>query len=442
MNPVVLCTLFACLLCTQSGRADDLSPTERALSADYDAEIEVLAARADVRRALETLETLEAGNVPRLIELTEIEAPPFGEGPRGERFAELLAASVDEIETDAEGNVIGRRRGTGDGQTLALVAHLDTVFPAGTDVTVRGPKVDDAGRRRWFAPGIGDNSRGLVLLLSLAETLAAADIRTVHDVLFIGSVGEEGIGDLRGVKHLFREGGPRIDQFVAIDGGNDQRVLNHAIGSHRYRLKITGPGGHSWGAFGMANPAQALAAAIAAFDEQAAAFVAEGPRTTYNVGRIGGGTSVNSVPFEAWAEVDMRSAAPEQLNALDGLFRRSITDAVAAHSAKRSRGAPLEVEFEMIGRRPSGIVDSTIPLIQRAMASARYFGLEPQLGSGSTDANIAIARGIPATTISRGGVSGDAHALWEWWSDHDVMTGSSRALLLLLAAAGIGNTND
>ncbi|MEM8766957.1 MAG: M20/M25/M40 family metallo-hydrolase [Pseudomonadota bacterium] len=419
--------------------ADDLGSVESPQVIDYDAEIQTLAARADVRQALTILEALEADNLPRLIELTEIEAPPFGEGPRAERFAELLAPSMDELEIDAEGNVLGRRAGTGDGYTLALVAHLDTVFPAGTDVTVRGPKVDRFGRKRWFAPGIGDNSRGLVLLLSLAESLAAAGIRTEHDVLFIGSVGEEGIGDLRGVKHLFREDGPRIDEFVAIDGGNDQRVLNHAIGSHRYRLKVTGPGGHSWGAFGMANPAHALAAAIVAFDQQAAAFVAEGPRTTYNVGRIGGGTSVNSVPFEAWAEVDMRSAAPEQLNALDKLFRRSVTDAVASHSEKRSRGAPLEVEFEMIGRRPSGFVESATPLIQRAMASARYFGLEPQLGSGSTDANIPIARGIPGTTISRGGVSGDAHALWEWWSDHDVVTGSSRALLLLLAVAGISD---
>lgn len=430
--------LFIGCLCFAPAMAPGAGTAAEPPAADYDAQIQALAARADVERALETLAQIEAGNLPRLIELTEIEAPPFGEAARAARFAELLTPAVDALEIDAEGNVIGRRTGTGDGRTLALVAHLDTVFPAGTDVTVRGPKVDDDGRRRWFAPGIGDNSRGLVLLLSLAESLAAASIRTDHDVLFVGSVGEEGIGDLRGVKHLFREGGPRIDQFVAIDGGNDQRVLNHAIGSHRYRLKISGPGGHSWGAFGMANPAQALAAAIAAFDEQAAAFVAEGPRTTYNVGRIGGGTSVNSVPFEAWAEIDMRSAAPEQLNALDRLFRSSVSKAVAVHSSKRSRGAPLEVEFEMIGRRPSGWVDTATPLIQLAMATARHFGLEPQLGSGSTDANIAIARGIPATTISRGGMSGDAHAVWEWWSDHEVLTGSSRALLLLLAAAGIG----
>ena len=292
----------------------------------YDREMAALAAASQVQRALTWTATREADNVPRLIELTEIEAPPFGEAARGRRFAEMLSMTgLARVETDEVGNVLGFWPGDGRAETLALVAHLDTVFPAGTDVIVRGPEIDAEGRRRWYAPGIGDDSRGLVLLLTLAEALAVAGIQTEKNILFVGSVGEEGLGDLRGVKHLFREGGPRIDEFVAIDGGNDTRVLNHAIGSHRYRVRVTGPGGHSWGAFGMANPAHALASGIHEFEIAARDLVSEGPRTTFNIGRIGGGTSVNAIPFESWAEVDLRSEAPDSLIAIDALLHEAVT---------------------------------------------------------------------------------------------------------------------
>jgi acetylornithine deacetylase/succinyl-diaminopimelate desuccinylase-like protein len=351
----------------------------------------------------------------------------------------LADTGIERVETDAVGNVLGFRSGDGRKDTVAIVAHLDTVFPAGTDVSVRGPELDEDGHRRWYAPGIGDDSRGLVLLLTLAEALEASGIRTAGNILFVASVGEEGIGDLRGMKHLFREGGPRIDQVIAIDGGNDRRVLNQAIGSHRYRVRINGPGGHSWGAFGMANPAHALASGITRFETAARALVASGPRTTYSIGRVGGGTSVNAIPFESWAEVDMRSESNERLADIDDLLRASFTAAVSEHNARRSRGDELSLEFTSIGRRPSGLVAPETPLIGRAMAACRYLGLTPELGSGSTDANVPIALGIPATTISRGGGSGGAHSLDEWWSDHEVVKGTHKALLLLLSSTGLSD---
>jgi acetylornithine deacetylase/succinyl-diaminopimelate desuccinylase-like protein len=404
---------------------------------DYDALVADLAGTHTVARALEAIDVLEADSLEPLIELTEIEAPPFEEENRAIRFAAMLEeAGIRNVSMDTVGNVLGLWQGDGRPETVAVVAHLDTVFPAGTDVRVKaGEPAND--ERRWYAPGIGDNARGLVLLLNLVRSMIEAGVHTEKNVLFVGSVGEEGIGDLRGVKHLLREGGPRIDEFIAIDGSNDARVLNRAIGSHRYRISVLGPGGHSWGAFGLANPAHALAQAVHEFDTAAEAFVASGPRTTYSVGRIGGGTSVNAIPFETWVEVDLRSESASRLEAIDELLRESFARAVDRHNERRDRGEALTLEFEMIGDRPSGVVDPATPLIQRALAVARYLSLEPALGSGSTDANVPIARGVPATTISRGGASGGAHSLGEWWSDRDVTVGSKKALLLVLASAGV-----
>jgi len=404
----------------------------------YDQAVRDLAALPRVDQALNRVVDLERDNIATLIELTEIAAPPFAEHERADRFLQMLIkAGLNRVTTDAAGNVIGHWAGDGRVETLAVVAHLDTVFPAGTDVRVRTGDPEEADAPRWYAPGIGDNARGLVLLLTLVRSMVDAGITTERNILFVGSVGEEGVGDLRGVKHLMREGGPRIDEFIAIDGGNDQRVLNQAIGSNRYRVAVRGPGGHSWGAFGLANPAHALASAIHGFDQAARSFVATGPRTTYNIGLIGGGTAVNAVPFESWAEVDLRSEDPNRLEAIDELLHREFNEAVALHNDGRDRGAPLEVEFEMIGARPSGTMDPATPLVQRALAVARHFDLDPVLGSGSTDANVAIARGIPATTISRGGISGGAHSLQEWWSSRDVEVGTRKALLLILSSVGV-----
>ena len=397
---------------------------------DHDAEVRGIVARPEIARALAIVRELETE--PELVELTQIPAPPFEEAARAARYAELLGgAGLDDVAVDGVGNVLARRPGSGDGETVAIVAHLDTVFPVGTDVTVRRE------RDRLYAPGIGDNTRGLILLLNVARALARADVQTVADILFVGSVGEEGLGNLRGIRHLLRADGPRVDQFIAIDGGSDSRVINQALGSRRYRITLTGPGGHSWGDFGLANPAHALGRVLFYFDEAAAEVVNVGPPSSYNVGRIGGGTSVNAVPHESWAEVDLRSVDPEQLERIDDVLHRSVERGLDEQNRRRDRGEPLSADLERIGDRPSGTVDPNTPLVRRAMAVTRLLGLSPQLGAASTDANLPIADGIPAVTIGRGGVGGGAHSLGEWWAANDAHVGTERALLLLVASAGL-----
>ena len=426
---------LALLVCASAAPlTQSVAPVSRQAALEADAEVRVIVARPEIRRALAIVRELETEVERELIVLTEIPAPPFEEAARAARYVELLAgAGLDDVAVDEVGNVLARRPGSGDGETVAIVAHLDTVFPPGTDVTVRR----DGGR--LYAPGIGDNTRGLILLLNVARALARADVRTVADILFVGSVGVERLGDLRGTRHLLRAAGPRVDQFIAIDGGSDSRVVNQALGSRRYRVTLTGSGGHSWGDFGLANPAHTLGRAIFYFDEAAAEVVNGGPPTSYNVGRIGGGTSVNAVPGESWAEVDMRSVDPDQLGRMDDVLRAAVERAVNEQNRTRDRGKPLEVDVELIGDRPSGTVDPGTPLVQRALAVTRFLGLQPQLGAASTDANLPIAAGIPAVTIGRGGTGGGTHSRGEWWAATDAHVGVQRALLLLVASAGLAD---
>jgi acetylornithine deacetylase/succinyl-diaminopimelate desuccinylase-like protein len=387
--------------------------------------------RPEVQRAMQFIEQDDERTIADLIRLTEIPAPPFGEEARGRAFADLLRdAGADSVWTDAEGNVLALRRGRSGTRTVAVAGHLDTVFPEGTDVTVR-QRGDTL-----FAPGIADDTRGLVVVLAMLRALEAGDIHTDADVLFIGTVGEEGLGDLRGMKHLFRSGGPRIDAFIGIDGGSDSRIVNQALGSHRYRVTFKGPGGHSWGAFGTANPVHALGRAVHFFDEAADTFTSSGARTSYNIGRIGGGTSVNAVAFEAWLEVDMRSESQERLAAIDSIFQASVQRALREQNTLLRRGEALTVEIEQVGDRPSGEVPADAPLVQRALAVTRIMGLEPQLQRSSTDSNIPISLGVPAVTVGRGGVEGGTHSPDEWWINEQGPRGIQRALLLLLAEVG------
>ena len=403
---------------------------------DYEAQVTALAALPSVVRALELVEERDARTMADLLELTEIAAPPFNEDQRGERFLEmLLDLGVDSAWTDAEGNVLALRRGTGSDEVLAVAGHLDTVFPEGTDVTVR-QRGDTL-----FAPGIGDDTRGLTAVLALLRVLNEAELQTTANLLFIGTVGEEGTGDLRGMKHLFREGGPRIDTFISIDGTGHTGITHQGLGSHRYRVTVRGPGGHSWGAFGLPNPAHALGRAIDYFDLAADAITRFGPRTSYNVGMIGGGTSVNSIPFEAWMEVDMRSESPENLQAIDEVFQRSIRRAIEESNTQRRDGAELSLEMELIGDRPSGEISESAPFVQQAIAVSRHLGIEPSLGRGSTDSNIPISQGIPAITIGGGGQGSGAHSPGEWFINRDGTLGIQRALLILLAQAGTGVTS-
>lgn len=395
-------------------------------------DVEGLVNNASVKKALANIVMQDKRNVEDLITLTEIPAPPFGETKRAMHFASMLKeAGLTDIKIDMAGNVIGRRPGKRGSGLIALAGHLDTVFPIETDVKVKreGEKL--------VAPGIGDNSRGLVVVLSVLRAMEETGIQTESDILFVGNVGEEGLGDLRGVKHLFRDGAEKIDAFIGIDGGRNNRLIYGGVGSHRYRLTYSGPGGHSWGAFGMANPHHALGRAIAIFDEAAPTVTSNGDKTTYNVGRIGGGTSINSVPFESWAEIDMRSGNQSKLDAIDSVLQTSANQGLKEENDGKLIGPDLSLELKRIGTRPAGVGDLNSPLIQHSMAAMEYVGLEPNLSISSTDANIPISMGIPAITLSRGGVGGRAHSLDEWWQNKDSHIAIQVALLTLIAQAGL-----
>lgn len=403
-----------------------------AQTTSFDEEVRRLAQHPAVKRAMELIEQGDAMTMADLVELTQIPAPPFGEGPKGERFRQkLVALGLDSVWVDPVGNVIGLRKGRGSAPAVAIAGHLDTVFPEGTDVTVR------VRGDTLYAPGISDATRGVVTVLALARAVKDADIRTDGDMLFIGNVGEEGLGDLRGMKSLFGPGGPPIGSFISIDGTGQEGITHQGLGSNRYRVFFRGPGGHSWGAFGLANPAHALGRAIRNFDEVADALTATGPRTSFNVGVLGGGTSVNSIPFEVSMEVDMRSESPASLERIDAALHEAVAKAVAEENAGRRRGAEVTAEMVVIGRRPSGEIAESDPIVQRAVAITRMFGAEPRLGRGSTDSNIPISLGIPAITIGGGGVGGGAHSLGEYFINRDGPRGIHRALLILLAQAGV-----
>lgn len=398
----------------------------------YTKSIKKLVKTKKMTKAFQLIEDLEPKTHERLLALTAIEAPPFKETKRAVEFASRIKAiGIDRVWIDEEGNVLGFLNGTEGKRTVALDAHLDTVFPEGTDVQVR------IKNDTLYAPGVGDDTRGLAMMLTILESIKKADIQPVDNILFVGSVGEEGLGDLRGVKYLFRENGPQIDAWIAIDGGAIGRVNNKGLGSYRYKVTYEGPGGHSWGAFGLVNPHHALGDAISRFVKVADTYTAEGPKKSYNVGVIGGGTSINSVPFESSMQIDIRSIDPSRLDVMEGLLKTATEEALAAQNAIKRRGADLRLRFEKIGNRPSGELSDRLPLIQRTIAATQFFGVTPKLTRGSTNSNIPIAMGIPAVTIGRGGQGGNAHSLDEWWVNEEGHKAIQLALLLLLSEAGM-----
>lgn len=411
--------------------------TLSAQSQDYDARIAALMNHPAVRSAMEHIEETDEQTMADLRTLTQIPAPPFQEEERGRAFLAMLQEiGVDSAWVDEVGNVIGLRRGTGNGEVLALAGHLDTVFPPETDVSIR-----ESGDT-LFAPGIADDTRGLATVLAVLRAMNEADLRTEGDVLFIGNVGEEGLGDLRGVKHLFRDGGPRIDAFISVDGTGASGITHMGLGSHRYKVTFVGPGGHSWGAFGLANPAHAMGRAIGYFQDGADPYTRNAPfRTSYNVGRLGGGTSVNSVPFESWMEIDMRSQGVETLEAVDAILQGAVQRAVAEENDLRTRGEPLTVDVELIGDRPSGEIAEDDPFVQQAAAVTRALGMEPSFGRSSTDSNIPISMGIPAITIGGGGQGFGAHSLDEWFRNVDGPVGVQRTMLIVLAQVGVAQAS-
>jgi acetylornithine deacetylase/succinyl-diaminopimelate desuccinylase-like protein len=397
----------------------------------YSKQIDQLAKSKKIKASFDYIVDLETFTHDNLIELTEIAAPPFKEQKRAERFAEKIKEiGLDSVWIDGEGNVLGLLKGLVGNKTVALDAHLDTVFPEGTDVTTR--IINDT----IYAPGIGDDTRGLSMVLTVLKTIKDKDIKTRDNILIVGTVGEEGLGDLRGVKYLFKNNVPKIDSWIAIDGGDIGRVNIKGLGSYRYRVTFNGPGGHSWGAFGLANPHHAMGSAIDNFIDAANEYTLEGPKTSYNIGVVNGGTSVNSIPFESIMEIDIRSIEPARLDVMEGLLNQAVSDALKKQNSIKREGASLTVNIDKIGNRPSGSLEPNLPLIQRAMAATAYFNETPSLTIGSTDSNIPISLGIPSVTIGRGGIGGNAHALNEWWYNKEGHKSIQLALLLLLSEAG------
>ncbi|MFK7812926.1 MAG: M20/M25/M40 family metallo-hydrolase [Maribacter sp.] len=397
----------------------------------YKKEIKKLSAKKQIQNAFAVIDEIDNQTTEDLIILTEIQAPPFKETKRALAFQTMLdKAGIDKSWIDEVGNVVGLKKGTVRNRVVVLDAHLDTVFPEGTNVTVK--KKGDT----LYAPGIGDDTRGLAMLLAIAKAMDKSNTKPQADIWFVGSVGEEGLGDLRGVKHFFKEGAPKIDSWIAIDGGSVGRVNTAGLGSTRYKAVFKGKGGHSWGAFGLANPHHALGFAIAQFTKDAKKYTDEGPKTSFNIGRVGGGTSVNSIPFESWMEVDMRSVDADRLIEIDSIFKASMNAAVEEYNATGIKDK-IELELIKIGDRPSGELPETTPLVQRAIAATAFFGETPRLTRGSTNGNIPIALGIPAITLGRGGKGGGAHSLGEWWINENGTKAIKLALLITMAEAGL-----
>jgi acetylornithine deacetylase/succinyl-diaminopimelate desuccinylase-like protein len=309
---------------------------------------------------------------------------------------------------------------------VVVSAHLDTVFSADTNFEVvrRANKL--------FAPGIADDGCGLVALLAFAQAIQAERIPLEGSILFVGTVGEEGEGNLRGVRHLFTKGrwAKHVDAFLSFDGPGVDRITNRALGSRRYRVDVSGPGGHSWGDFGLPNPVHAIGRAIS----RLAGYPApKEPRTTFNVGRIEGGRSVNAIPSQVAMEVDLRSTAEVELQRLDAFFRRAVRDAVDEENAQRRAGDPLlKLKVDLIGERPTGETPADSPLVELALEATKLLGVEPRLDQSSTDSNLPISLGIPAITLGAGGTSGCSHSLDEWYDPRGRDLGLKRGLLVIL----------
>jgi tripeptide aminopeptidase len=391
-----------------------------------------LMSSAEVARAFRYFETNAEAITDEHIRICSIPASPFGERERAHYLSEKFSSlGLSEVEIDDEGNCLGLLKGASRSPLMVVSAHLDTVFSSDTDFTVTRRE------NRLLAPGIADDGCGLAAVIALAKVIETERIRTEGSILFVGTVGEEGEGNLRGVRYLFTRGrwAGKVDAFLSFDGPGVDRITNRALGSRRYRVELAGLGGHSWGDFGMPNPVHALGRAVS----RLAAYPApKEPRTTFNVGRIEGGTSINSIPGKATMEVDLRSASETELRRLDAFFRRAMRDAVDEENSRRRAGDPeLKLRMDLIGERPTGETASDSPLVELAIESTRVLGFEPRLDQSSTDSNMPISLGIPAITLGAGGASGFSHTLDEWYEPRHRDKGLKRGLLVVLGMVGI-----
>ena len=410
------------------------APVPKAVPAEQ--AVQKIVASPQFKAAVATLDREHDRTVADIVTLTEIQAAPFHEAAKGKAFMAMLKAEgLADVEMDAEGNVMGLRRGTGPagGPLVVLAAHQDTVFPQGTVVKVKreGTKLS--------APGIGDDTRSLAVLLAYVRALDAAKIRTKSDILFVGDVGEEGPGDLRGMRYLFGKGKykDRIKAFFSMDGISAAGVTYGAVGSHRYRVSFHGPGGHSYGAFGIVNPMAAMGHAV---DQLYEVKVPAHPKTTFSASVVSGGVSVNSIPADVTLEVDMRSESKEELDKLDARFQAILKDAEAHENAARdTRFGKIVVTPKLIGERPTGSTRQDSQIVRTAVAAAKAAGYTPELDISSTDSNIPISLGIAAVTIGSGGTGGRAHSLDEWIdvAKPESLRGMTVGLAAVLAMAGV-----
>lgn len=380
-----------------------------------------------VKAALDIARSNESKTIERQIQVCEIPAPSFEETARGLELKKLFESlGLKNVRIDKAGNVIGARPGLSPRPNLVFSAHLDTVFPEGTST-----KVTRAGNV-LKGPGIGDDCRGLAVMLATIQALDEAKVQTPGAITFVADVGEEGLGDLRGVKNLFYESlQGQIDKFISVDG-NGLDIVNIGVGSMRYRVTFKGPGGHSYGTFGIANSIQAMGRAIAKISDFK---VPASPKTTFNVGRVGGGTSVNSIPSEAWMEVDMRSADVSSLKTLDQQFLAAVQAAVDEENRRWNNRGKVSASPELVGLRPAGQTPEGSPIVQTALAVSSALGLANSLREGSTDANVPMNMKIPAITIGGGGFGSGVHTLNETFDTTDSWQGTQRAVLLAIALA-------
>jgi len=393
-------------------------------------DLEAILAHPKIVKALDDIKADDERAFAEQKRITEIPAPPFKETVRAEYYQKRMQElGFKDASIDAEGNVIALRKGSGGGRPrLVVSAHLDTVFPEGTDVTVK--EKDGA----IVAPGIGDDSRGLAAMLSLIKAMNENQIATVGDIMFVGTVGEEELGNLRGVKALFRDH-TDIDGFISIDGLGITRVVNQATGSHRYEFTFKGPGGHSFQEFGLPSAIHAMGRAIAKIAELQPP---SDPKTTFTVGTVTGGTSVNAIAAEARMAVDMRSNSTNELLKLEARLLELVKEAVADENA-RWKSDKMTVEAKLIGDRPAGGVAMDSPIVlatQRAVAAITR-GPRATFGGASTDSNIAMSLGIPAVTIGGGGEGGNWHSRNEWYKPVNAWYGPQNALLTALILTGL-----
>lgn len=411
-------------------------------SASPAADVQRLLASPAFKAAAATIDKEHQRIVEDGITLAEIPAPPLNESARARAYEQMFRdAGLSDVQVDAEGNVLGLRKGArSDGKVVVVSAHMDTVFPAGTDVTVKREGT------RLRGPGIGDDTMSLSVLLGFIRAMDAARISTRDDILFVGTVGEEGPGDLRGVRYLFTKGQykDRIKSFFSVESGGVDSITDAGVGSRRYRITFNGPGGHSYGAFGLVNPMFALGEAAAAFSRTK---VPATPKTTYSIGLIGGGTSVNSIPVSAWMDVDMRSESPVELKRVEDRLLRIVHDAAAGENAARStKEGKITVDAKLVGDRPGGETPVASPMVQHAKAAIEAAGYQFSHRSSSTDANMAMSLGIPALTIGRmaPGTFGRAHSLDEWIDVEKgpMVKAMATSLSIILAAAGVQANGD